>query len=111
MTEVTDDWIVADSEDEDTSRPVEIADQSGPLSGNPFSTGPEKILQRQEIFKLYVLYRMLTEHNFASLTHLLPAQRGCQPLDISNASLHLPEGAKILTHQMLLCYSLEARKH
>jgi hypothetical protein len=63
--DVTDDWFVVDSEDEDASRPVEIADQSGLLSGNPFSTGSEKILQRQEIFKLYVLYRMLTKHNFA----------------------------------------------
>jgi hypothetical protein len=60
MTEVTDDWIVADSEDEDASRPLQMADHSGLLSGSPFSTGPEKILQRQEFFKLNVLYCMLT---------------------------------------------------
>jgi hypothetical protein len=47
MADVAHDWIVADSEDEDASRPLQIADQSGLLSGNTFSTGPEKILQCQ----------------------------------------------------------------
>ncbi|KAG1801178.1 hypothetical protein EV424DRAFT_1647888 [Suillus variegatus] len=46
---LTDNWIVADSEDEDALRPLQIADQSGLLSGTPFSTGPEKILQPSTI--------------------------------------------------------------
>jgi hypothetical protein len=60
MIDVTDDWIIADSEDEDALRPLQIADHSGLLSGSPFSTRPEKILQRQKFFKFNVLYRLLT---------------------------------------------------
>ncbi|KAG1832338.1 hypothetical protein DFJ58DRAFT_736364, partial [Suillus subalutaceus] len=99
MADVSDDWIVADSEDEDSLRPLEIADQSGLLSGNSFSTGPEKILQRQEFFKLHILYLMLTGYDFAaSLTQTASfitsqartPQRGREPLDISNVSLFTP---------------------
>ncbi|KAG2740710.1 hypothetical protein P692DRAFT_20840768 [Suillus brevipes Sb2] len=79
MTEVTDDWIVADSEDEDASRPLQMADHSGLLSGNPFSTGPEKILQPS----------LIQTASFITSQARTP-ERGRQPLDISNASLFTP---------------------
>ncbi|KAG1775270.1 hypothetical protein EV702DRAFT_454154 [Suillus placidus] len=79
MADVTDDWIVADSEDEDAVRPLQIADQSGLLSGNPFSTGPEKILQPS----------LIQTASFITSQARTP-QRGREPLDISNASLFTP---------------------
>lgn len=79
MTEVTDDWIVADSEDEDASRPLQMADHSGLLSGSPFSTGPEKILQPS----------LIQTASFITSQARTP-ERGRQPLDISNASLFTP---------------------
>ncbi|KAG1734652.1 hypothetical protein EDD22DRAFT_925405 [Suillus occidentalis] len=79
MTEVTDDWIVADSEDEDASRPLQMADHSGFLSGSPFSTGTEKILQPSLIQTASLI-------NSQART----PERGRQPLDISNASLFTP---------------------
>ncbi|KAG2341797.1 hypothetical protein BDR05DRAFT_990736 [Suillus weaverae] len=79
MADVTDDWIVADSEDEDAVRPLQIADQSSLLSGNPFSTGPEKILQPS----------LIQTASFITSQARTP-QRGREPLDISNASLFTP---------------------
>ncbi|KAG1758506.1 hypothetical protein EDD22DRAFT_910347 [Suillus occidentalis] len=79
MTEVTDDWIVADSEDEDASRPLQMADHSGFLSGSPFSTGTEKILQPSLIQTASLI-------NSQAQTPM----RGRQLLDISNASLFTP---------------------
>jgi len=38
-------WVVADSEDEEGFQP--LADQSGLLSGDPFSSGPRGISERQ----------------------------------------------------------------
>ncbi|KAG1798117.1 uncharacterized protein HD556DRAFT_1525706 [Suillus plorans] len=74
MADVTDDWIVADSEFEDASRPLQIADRSGLLSGTPFSTGPEKMLQH-----CFIYYQSSTD-----------PQRGREPLDTSNVSLFTP---------------------
>ncbi|KAG1838829.1 hypothetical protein C8R48DRAFT_766153, partial [Suillus tomentosus] len=76
MADVTDDWIVADSEDEDALRPL---DQSGLLSGTPFSTGPEKILQSSKI----------QTASFIASQAQTP-QRGCEPLDTNNVSLFTP---------------------
>lgn len=45
MEDDTNDWVVADSEDEGGFQP--LADQSGLLSGSPFSSGPERISERQ----------------------------------------------------------------
>ncbi|KAG2034938.1 hypothetical protein BDR03DRAFT_1093453 [Suillus americanus] len=79
MTDVTDDWIVADSEDEDSFRPLEIADQSGLLSGKPFSTGPAKIQEPS----------LIQTASFITSQARTP-QRGRESLDISNVSLFTP---------------------
>ncbi|KAG1808429.1 uncharacterized protein BJ212DRAFT_655786 [Suillus subaureus] len=79
MTDAADDWVVADSEDEDSLRPLQIADQSGLLSGNPFSTDPERILQPS----------LIQTASFITSQARTP-QRGREPLDISNASLFTP---------------------
>lgn len=42
----TDDWVVADSEDEEGFRPLP-SNQSGLLSGNPYSTDIASISERQ----------------------------------------------------------------
>ncbi|KAG2136097.1 uncharacterized protein EDB93DRAFT_1254083 [Suillus bovinus] len=99
MSDIMNDWIVADSEDEDASRPLQIVDKNGLLNGTSVSTGPDKILQRQEFFKLCVLYRMLTGHGFAAsliqtasfiTSQARTPQRGREPLDISDTSLFTP---------------------
>ncbi|KAG2123475.1 hypothetical protein DEU56DRAFT_863996 [Suillus clintonianus] len=78
MTEGTEDWIVADSEDEDGFQPLQIADQSNLLSGNPFSTGPEKIPDPS----------LIQTASFITSPARTP-QRERTP-DISNASLFTP---------------------
>ncbi|KAG1861059.1 hypothetical protein C8R48DRAFT_242213 [Suillus tomentosus] len=79
MADVTDSWIVADSEDEDALRPLQIADHSGLLSGTPLSTGPENILQPSTI----------QTASFITSQAQTP-QRGREPLDTSNVSLFTP---------------------
>ncbi|KAG1905119.1 uncharacterized protein F5891DRAFT_1010991 [Suillus fuscotomentosus] len=75
MADVTDDWIVADRQDEDALRPL---DQSGLLSETPFSIGPEKILQPK---------------------HRLPS-RGCEPLDTRYQDSEPPSSSQLLPHGM-----------
>jgi hypothetical protein len=45
MEDGANDWVVADSEDEEGFQP--LVDQSGLLSGHPFSTGTPSIADRQ----------------------------------------------------------------
>ena len=45
MEDGANDWVVADSEDEEGFQP--LVDQSGLLSGHPFSTGIQSIAERQ----------------------------------------------------------------
>ncbi|KAG1798110.1 uncharacterized protein HD556DRAFT_1525698 [Suillus plorans] len=78
MADVADDWIVADSEDEDALRPLQIADQSGLLSGAPFSTGPENIQPSTIQTASFITSQAQTP------------QRGREPLDTSNVSLFTP---------------------
>ncbi|KAG2046187.1 hypothetical protein BDR06DRAFT_1014930 [Suillus hirtellus] len=75
MADVADNWIVADSEDEDALRSLQIADQSNLLSGTPFSTGPENILQPPT----------LQIASFITSQAQTP-RRGREPLDTSSAS-------------------------
>ncbi|KAG1755338.1 hypothetical protein EDB19DRAFT_398553 [Suillus lakei] len=79
MTDGTEDWIVADSEDEEGLGPLQIADQSGLLSGNSFSTGPAKIPEPS----------LIQTASFITSPTRTP-QRERESLDISNASLFTP---------------------
>ncbi|KAG1810769.1 hypothetical protein EV424DRAFT_1646452 [Suillus variegatus] len=81
MNDVTDDWIVADSEDEDALRPLQIADQSGsPLSGTPFLQAQKTYYSRQQ----FTLLRSLP------VKHRLPSY---QDSELPNPSPLLPRGA------------------
>lgn len=100
--DVTDDWFVANSEDEDALRPVEIADQSGLLPRRPET----RFLQARKG------YYSVT-HSFITSQARNP-QRGCQPVDISipppgyqdsdslDASPLLRRGAGTLVHTIII---------
>ncbi|KAG1861056.1 hypothetical protein C8R48DRAFT_834375 [Suillus tomentosus] len=84
MTDVTDDWIVADNEDEDDLRPLQIADQSSPLSGTPF-------LQARKTALGILQVPSSTIHTASSITSQAQTpKRGREPLDTSNVSLFTP---------------------
>ncbi|KAG1905041.1 uncharacterized protein F5891DRAFT_1170585 [Suillus fuscotomentosus] len=91
MTDVTDDWIVADNEDEDDLRPLQIADQSSPLSGTPFLQARKTYYSRQQ----FTLLRSLP------VKHRLPSE---------DASLSA-QATKTLNYQILLRYFLVALEY
>ncbi|KAG0698506.1 hypothetical protein DFH29DRAFT_1002745 [Suillus ampliporus] len=79
MSDGTNDWIVADSEDEDGLQPLQVADQSGLLSGNPFSIVSAKNSQPS----------VIQTASLISSPARTP-QRERDSLNISNASLFTP---------------------
>ncbi|KAG2070115.1 hypothetical protein BDR04DRAFT_1142961 [Suillus decipiens] len=101
MADVTDDWIVADSEDEDALQPLQISDQSNLLSENSFSVGPEKILQPSLIQTASLVtsqartpQRGHESHDISNVSLFTPPP-GYQDSDPLNASPSLPRGAGV----------------
>ncbi|OAX42192.1 hypothetical protein K503DRAFT_711169 [Rhizopogon vinicolor AM-OR11-026] len=77
MEDGTNDLVVADSEDEEGFQP--LADQSGLLSGDPFSTGTASISERS----------IIQTATFSTSPVRTPQRASGSP-DISNASLFTP---------------------
>ncbi|KAG1744008.1 uncharacterized protein EDB91DRAFT_207133 [Suillus paluster] len=97
MSEGTNDWIVADSEDEDGFQPLVVADQSVLLSGSPVST---KISQASVIQTASLISSPARTprraHNSLDISNvsLFTPPPGYQDSDPPNASPSLPRDAE-----------------